>query len=155
MLKLTKWNLALLVVRVILERWSWNGHLLVILGRNSLIFIVQVTWETELQVNMNVLVRRWSWKGCWSVTLGKSHFCAGVAKVSERQSFKPFSKVTEFQVNMIILMGRWSWKCCLWMTLGKTWLICSGLGKTELWAILPRDRASSHSPRRQSLKSMR
>ena len=66
-------------------------------------------------------------------------------QVSGRQSFEQFSSETELQVDTIVLVTRWFWKGHSSVALWKTHLIWSGLGETELWAVLLEDALSCYS----------
>ena len=46
------------LTRVLLRRWSWNGHSWVTMGKRVKMFIVQVSWDTELS-ETEVLLDRW------------------------------------------------------------------------------------------------
>ena len=109
-------------MKLLLKRWSWKGHSLVPLGRlytacslfmcpkrqsfkpvilgKLCIFIVQISQETELGVDMILLFEGWSSKCHSSVILGKTVLCILTVKVSQE---------TEVCVS-IVLLRRWSWK---------------------------------------------
>ena len=55
---------------ILLGRWSWNTHLLVIPEKLHYTLIVQLSYDVELWESV-VLIRRWSWNGFSLVPLGK------------------------------------------------------------------------------------
>ena len=108
--------------------------------KKSCMFIVQVSWETELQwVNKIVLLKRWSWKGSSSVILGSilHVHCSGLP---EERAFEE-----------IVLLRRWYWKGHSLVTQGKPLCIyCSGpLGdwayQADMIALLGRWSCKGHS----------
>ena len=147
-------NLALGLGRVIARRWSWNGHLLVTVGKKIFTFIAQVSLETELWVSMTVLLGILSWNCYSSVTLGSISSLWSLFRFPGKQSFEAFYWETEPWTNMKLLVGRWSWKSHSPVTLWKPLHVhCSGLGEAEnqvdmtvlvaRWSILLGERASS------------
>ena len=142
---------------VLVARWCWKGHFLVIMGKTQLFWsglreaglqailsgdrvlshssrrwsFKLFSKEMQLQVNTIVLVARWSWKGHFSVAMGKTWLIyTGLRE-------------TELWVNTIVLVARWCWKGHFMVTVGKMWLFWSGVKETELWAVLHGDVALS------------
>ena len=119
--------------------WSWNvcpfGQ-----EESAYMFIVQVSQEEELWVNMVVLLRRWFWKGHSSDTLGETEYFKLIWKFHLEDHLKrAFVGNTgwdrAFQAITIVLFGKWCRKCHLSETLGRLLTVVDEVVLCGRWSI--------------------